>query len=94
MQKSDESLEECGIEELYGEATKLPQTEHLWASKLPKIKDRLEDIYRTDRDEFYRRKKMFEQAFKERERGQTRTMPDLSTEGLRSGLKFTNHLYG
>ncbi len=94
MQELDENLEECGIEELYGGPAKvLLQTEPLWVSKVRKVKDRLEDIHRTDPEEFYRRKKLIEQAIKERERGQQRTMPDLSLEELREVLKSTERLY-
>ena len=71
----------------------LPQTEPLYVSKLGKVKDRLEGLYRTDLDEFYRRKKIIEQAIKERKKGQQRTMPDLTIEELRELLN-TNRLYG
>jgi hypothetical protein len=75
------------------ETERLPQTEHLYVSKLRKVKDRLEDIYRTSPDEFYRRKKLIEQAIKERERGYQRTMPEFTLDELRDVLKFTNLLY-
>jgi len=80
--------------ERYAQVKRLPQTEPLYVSKLGKVKDRLEGLYRTDPDEFYRRKKIIEQAIKEREKGQQRTMPDLTIEELRELLKFTNRLYG
>lgn len=72
----------------------LPQTEHLWVSKLEGIKGRLEEIYRIDPDEFYQRKKLIEQAIKERERGIQKTMPELNLEELRDILEFTKRLYG
>ncbi len=94
VQEEDEGLEECGIEELYGEPRTLPQTEHLWVSKLERVKNRLEELYRIDREEFYQRKKLIEQAIQERERGQTRTMPELNLEELREVLRSANRLYG
>ena len=79
--------------ERYAKVKRLPQTEPLISSKLRQIKDRLEMIYRRDLDEFYRRKKIIEQAIKERKKGQQRTMPDLTIEELRELLN-TNRLYG
>ena len=93
MQELDENLEECGIEELYGGATKFPQTEHLYVEKVRMVKDRLEELYRTDPDEFYHRKKLIEQAIKERERGIQKTMPELTLEELKGVLKSTERLY-
>ena len=75
------------------ETVRLPQTEPLWASKLSKIKDRLEDLHRTDPDEFYHRKKLIQQSIKEREKGQQKTMPELTFEELKEVLRFTNQLY-
>ncbi len=89
---NEELLEECGIEELYGMPA-LPQTEPIYADKLRKVKDRLEDLHRTSPDEFYRRKKIIEHAIKERERGQTRTMPEFTLDELRDVLKSTERLY-
>jgi len=80
--------------ERYAKVNLLPQTEHLYVSKLRDIKDRLEKIYRKDPDEFYRRRKLFEQAIKEREKGKVETLPDLTLEDLRGLLKFTGRLYG
>jgi len=71
----------------------LPQTEPLYVSKLGKVKDRLEGLYRTDPDEFYRRKILIQQAIKEREKGRQQTMPELNIEELRGVLKFTERLY-
>jgi len=67
----------------------LPQAEHLYVSKLGEIKDRLEELHRTNPDEFYQRKRIIEQAIKEREKGQAKTMPPLTLEELRDLLKFT-----
>jgi len=72
----------------------LPQTEPLYASKLRKIKDRLEELRRTDPDEFFHRKKLFEQAIKEREKGKTKTMPELTLRELQELLRSTKRLYG
>lgn len=79
--------------ERYAQVERLPQTEPLYASKLRKVKDRLEELRRSDPDEFYHRKEMFEQAIKEREKGQVKTMPELTLDDLRELLKFTGRLY-
>ena len=93
VQEFDEYLEECGLEELYQGLQQSPQTEHLYASKLQSVKDRLEDIYRKDPEEFYHRKKLIQQAIKEREKGQTKKMPELTLDELHELLKFTGRLY-
>ena len=67
--------------------------EHLYVSKMGDIKDQLEKIYRTDPDEFYRHKRLIEQAIKEREKGQVKTMPELTLQELQELLKFTGRLY-
>jgi len=79
--------------ERYAQVKRLPQTEPLYVSKLGKVKDRLEELRRTDPDEFYHRKNLFEQAIKEREKGYQRPMPELTIEELRDLLKFTGRLY-
>ena len=76
-----------------GGAGRLPQTEPLYAVKLRQVKDRLEELHRTDPDEFYHRRSLFEQAIKEREKGQVKIMPGLKLEELRELLKFTGRLY-
>ena len=73
--------------ERYAKVERLPQTEHLYASKLKKVKDRLEELYRKVPDEFYRRKILIEKAIKEREKGYQRTMPGLTLDELRDVLK-------
>lgn len=93
VQEFDENLEECGLEELYQVPQQLPQTKHLYASKLKQVKDRLEELYRKVPDEFYRRKSLIQQAIKEREKGRQRTMPELIIEELREVLKSTEGLY-
>ncbi len=70
----------------------LPQTEPIYADKVRRVKDRLEKLHRSAPDEFYRRKKVIEQAIKEREKGQQRTMPELTLEELRGVLNFTTRL--
>jgi len=81
--------------ERYAQVERLPQTEPLYASKLRKVKDRLEKLHRTAPDEFYRRKRLIEQAIEERERGKgkVKTMPELTLDELRELLKFTDRLY-
>lgn len=80
--------------EQYARVERLPQTGSIWASKLRKVKGRLEDLHRTNPDEFYHRKRLIEQAIKERERGQqTKTMPEFTLDDLNNLLKFTGRLY-
>jgi len=61
----------------------LPQTEPLYAAKLRKVKDRLEELHRKEPEEFYRRKRLIEQAIEEGENGRQKTMPVLTLEELR-----------
>jgi len=79
--------------ERYAKVKRLPQTEHLYASKLSNIKDRLEELRRTDPEEFYRRTSLIKKAILEREKGQVKTMPELTLADLRELLKFTDRLY-
>jgi len=79
--------------ERYAKVERLPQTEPLFASKLRKVKDRLEDLRRTSPDEFYQRKILIQQAIKKREKGQEKTMPGFTLQELREVLKFTERLY-
>jgi len=74
-------------------AERLPQTEPIYASKIRKVKDRLEELHRKDPQEFYIRKDMIQKAIKEREKGQAGTMPELNLEELESVLDFVNRLY-
>ena len=79
--------------ERFAKVERLPQTEHLYTSKLGKVKDRLEELHRTSPEEFYHRKKIIEQAIKEREKSRQQTMPELSLDELREVLKSTERLY-
>ncbi|MBA7673861.1 hypothetical protein ES703_82067 [subsurface metagenome] len=79
--------------ERYAKVERLPQTEPLYASKLRRIKDRLEQLHRANPDEFYRRERLIQDAIKDREKGRQRAMPELSLDELRNLLKFTNLLY-
>ena len=72
---------------------RLPQTEPLYADKVRRVKDRLEELRRTSPEEFYQRKSLIQQAVKEREKGQQKTIPELNLEELRDALKFTERLY-
>ncbi len=74
------------------EAERLPQTEHLYASKLRQVKDRLEELYRKVPDEFYRRKRLIERAIKERQKGYQGTMPEIVLSELENMLDFANRL--
>lgn len=71
---------------------RMPQTEPLYASKLKKIRDRLEELYRKVPDEFYRRKTLIEQAIKERKKGYQGIMPELVLSELENMLDFANRL--
>jgi len=93
VQEFDENLEECGLEELYQGLQQLPQTESLYASKLRRVKDRLEELHQTAPDEFYSRERLIEQAIKDREKGRQQIMPELTLDELRDVLKFTARLY-
>jgi len=79
--------------ERYAKIERLPQTEPLWSEKLRKVKDRLEELHRKDPEEFYQRKRLIQKAIKEREKGQTKTMPDLTIDELNELLRFTGRLY-
>ena len=71
---------------------RMPQTEPLYASKLKKVRDRLEELYRKVPDEFYRRKTLIEQAIKERKKGYQGIMPELVLSELENMLDFANRL--
>ena len=73
--------------ERYARVELLPQTEHLYASKLREVKDRLEEIRRTDADEFFRRKNIIRQAIREREKGRQKTMPEFALQELQELLR-------
>jgi len=79
--------------EQYARVERLPQTEAIWASKLRRVKDQLEKLHRTAPDEFYHRKRLIEQAIRERERGKEKMMPGFTIEELRDILKFSERLY-
>jgi len=79
--------------ERYALVVRLPQTEHLYTSKLRKIKDRLQELHRTAPDEFYRRKDLIKKAITERERGVQKTMPEFTLQELREVLKSTERFY-
>ena len=79
--------------ERYAKVERLPQTEHLFVSKLRDIKDRLEKLHRTDPDEFYSRRSLIKQTIKEREKGKIKTMPELNLDELEELLRFTDRLY-
>ena len=70
----------------------MPQTEPIYASKLKKVRDRLEELYRKVPDEFYRRKTLIEQAIKERKKGYQGIMPELVLSELENMLDFANRL--
>jgi hypothetical protein len=70
----------------------MPQTEPIYASKLKKVRDRLEELYRKVPDEFYRRKTLIEQAIKERKKGYQGIMPELVLSELENMLDFANQL--
>ena len=79
--------------ERYAKVKLLPQTEHLWVSKMRDIKDRLDELRRTDPEEFFSRRNLFRQAIKERGKGKVKTLPELSLDELKELLAFTSRLY-
>lgn len=55
--------------------------------KTRRVKDRLEELCRSEPEEFYRRKKIIREAISERERGKKiKTMPDFTLEELKDIL--------
>lgn len=86
-------LKEMSPERIKEEIERFAQTEPIYADKLRKVKDRLEKLHQIAPDEFYLRKSLIQQAIKEREKGQTKTMPGLTLNELNELLKFTGRLY-
>lgn len=56
--------------------------------------DEMEKLIRSNPEEFYRKKKLVNQAIKERERGKIKTLPDHSLTDLRQIKKEIDMLYG
>lgn len=59
-----------------------------------KFMDEMEKLYRSDHEEYQRRKKLIYQAKKERGRGKIKTYPDISLVDLRQILHELDMLYG
>lgn len=71
-----------------------PQAKYIDVGKTRRVKDRLEELLRSDPQEFYRRKKIIRQAIEEREKGKKiKTMPDFTLEELKDILKEADMLY-
>lgn len=56
--------------------------------------DEMEGLYKSDHEEYQRRKKLIYQAIKERARGKIKTYPDISLTDLRQILHELDMLYG
>lgn len=66
-----------------------------WSGAVPQTKHyELEKLIRTDQEEFYRKKKMVNDAIKERGRGKINWLPDHSLTELRQIKKEMDLLYG
>jgi hypothetical protein len=72
----------------------VPQTKHLYTTVVRRYIDELEKLIRTDQEEFYRKKKMVNDAIKERGRGKINWLPDHSLTDLRQIKKEMDLLYG
>ncbi|MBA7568474.1 hypothetical protein ES708_10203 [subsurface metagenome] len=70
-----------------------PQTKYIYQSELRQVKDRLEELYRTNPDEFYHRKHLVEKAIEERQKGKAKTMLQFTLEELQEILNSANRLY-
>ena len=71
----------------------LPQTMPLYRSPIAVVEDRLEELRRSDPEEFYERRKIIRKAIEERQQGKTRTMPQFNLQELQELLRFTDMLY-
>jgi len=71
----------------------VPQTESLYRSATRLVKDRLEELYRINPDEFYHRKHLIEKAIKERRQGKAKTMLQFTLDELQEILDSANRLY-
>lgn len=82
------------LEKREPEATTVPQSNPQTTGKTRRVKDRLEELLRSDPQEFYRRKKIIRQAIEEREKGKKiKTLPDFTLEELQDILKEAEMLY-
>lgn len=75
------------------EPVEAPQTNPHTYDKTRRVKDRLEELHRSDPEEFYRRKKIIRQAIEERRKGKKMTLPDFTLEELEDILKEADMLY-
>jgi hypothetical protein len=71
----------------------LPQTIPLYRTPLAVAEDRLEELRRSDPEEFYERRKIIKGAIEERKKGKTKTMRQFNLEELQELLRFTDMLY-
>lgn len=75
-------------------ANPMNQTKRVYVDKTRNVIDRLEELHRSDPEEFYRRKKIIRQAIEERVKGKkVKTMPDFTLEELQDILKEADMLY-
>lgn len=71
----------------------VPQIPPLYSTPVRKIKNRLEDLRKSDPEAFYRELKEIRDAIKERERGKIKRFPQLSLTELREIKKDAEVLY-
>ena len=71
----------------------LAQTMPLYRSPIAEVEDRLEELRRSDPEEFYERRKIIKKAIEERKKGKTKTMPQFNLKELEELLRFTDMLY-
>ena len=73
---------------------RVPATLHPYAPPARQFEDEMEKLFRSDPAEFYRRKKLVNQAIKEREGGKIKTLPNISLTDLRRIKAHADSLYG
>lgn len=92
-----EELEDCGLEELYGGPARAPQThrvDYSGVGKTRRIKDRMEELSRSDPEEFYLRKKIIRDEIARRKSGKPpKDMTDFTLEELEDILYDADKLY-
>jgi hypothetical protein len=67
---------------------------HQYTTMVRQFVDEMEKLLKSNPEEFYRKKKLVEQAIKERERGKINALPDHSLTELRQIKKEIDILYG
>lgn len=94
----EELQEDCGIEDLYGGPARAPQTPHRVdysdVGKTRRVKDRMEELSRSDPEEFYRRKKVIRDEIYRRKKGKPpKDLKEFTLEELEEILHDADKLY-